>query len=154
MGNLNKVMLIGRLTSDPEKRVTKNGISVASLNLVTNDRFKDNQGCKQESSEFHKIVLWGKVADLAEQYLSKGSRVYIEGKLQTNEWNDKDGNKRYTTEIVGQTMQFIETKNSGSNNNQSQQRQSSHSSYDHKNGNPLNYNQVDDNFIDDDLIPF
>lgn len=117
MGSLNKVMLIGRLGADPEKRVTQSGSAVVTLNLATSEKYKDKSGNNQEKTEWHKVVLWNKLAELAEQYLSKGKQVYIEGSLKTNEWNDKDGNKRYTTEVIGQKLQFIDSASSGSQNN-------------------------------------
>jgi single-strand DNA-binding protein len=108
MGNLNKVMLIGRIGQDIEKRITPQGKSVATISLATSERFTDSQGQKQEKTEWHRIVLWEKLADLVEQYCKKGSQLYVEGSLQTKEWQDKDGNKRYTTEINGRNMQFLD----------------------------------------------
>ncbi len=108
MGNLNKVILIGRLGQDPEKRVTPQGHSVVTLSLATSERFKDKQGQKQETTEWHRVVFWNQLADLVEQYCKKGSQLYVEGSLKTNQWNDKDGNKRYTTEIQGRSMQFLD----------------------------------------------
>ncbi len=110
MGNLNKVMLIGRLGQDPEKRVTPAGHSVISISLATTEHFSSKDGQKQERTEWHKLVFWNKQAELIEQYCKKGSQLYIEGSLQTNEWQDKDGNKRYTTEIVVRNMQFLDSK--------------------------------------------
>jgi single-strand DNA-binding protein len=160
MGNLNKVMIIGRISCDIEKRVTQSGSSVVSLDIATNENYKDQQGNRQERTEFHKVVLWNKLADLAEQYLGKGKQVYIEGSLRTNEWTDKDGNKRYTTEIIGQTMQFLDSQtsngqgNNSSNSNGSRSNQQNNNqriqvnqSYQHK-------SQIDEDFIDDDSIPF
>ena len=113
MGNLNKVLLIGRLGKDPEKRVTSSGASVTNLTLATSESWIDQSGNKQEKTEWHKVVLWNKLADIAEQYLKKGSQIYIEGRIQTKEWQDKDGNKRYSTEINGQTLQFLDSKGAG-----------------------------------------
>ena len=148
MGSLNKVMLIGRLGSDPEKKVTQNGSSVVSFSLATTESYKDKQGNKQETVEWHKVVLWNRLADLAEQYLGKGKQVYIEGSLRTNEWTDKDGKKRYTTEVIGQSIQFIDSGSSDQvqNNNKQiyQQKQQSNNQYS---------NNIDDEFIEDDL-PF
>ena len=104
---VNKVILIGRLGTDPEVRYTSNGGAVANFSLATNESWTDKAGQKQEKTEWHKIVVWGKVAELCGQYLSKGRQAFVEGRLQTREWLDKEGQKRYTTEIVGQNIQFL-----------------------------------------------
>ena len=103
----NEATLIGRLGADPEVRYTQNGTPVATFQLATNERWKDREGQSQERTEWHNIVLWGKLAEIANDYLRKGSPVYIEGRLQTRSWDDRDGNKRYTTEIVGTQMQML-----------------------------------------------
>ncbi|MDT8445894.1 MAG: single-stranded DNA-binding protein [bacterium] len=108
MGNLNKVLLIGRLGQDPEKRVTPGGHSVVTLNIATSERFNDKAGNKQERTEWHRVVFWNKAADVIEQYLRKGSQIYVEGSLQTKEWTDKDNNRRFTTEIQGREFQFLD----------------------------------------------
>jgi single-strand DNA-binding protein len=107
MASINKVILIGNLGSDPEVRYTPNGTAVASFNVATNESWNNKEGKKEERTEWHKIVVWAKLAELCGEYLSKGRPVYVEGRLQTREWNDKEGNKRYTTEIVAQTIQFL-----------------------------------------------
>lgn len=108
MRSLNRVMLIGNLGSDPELRHTPSGNAVASFNLATNELVGGRDGQPgQERTEWHRIVLWGKLAEIANQYLRKGNKAYIEGRLQTREWTDKQGNKRYTTEIVGQQMLML-----------------------------------------------
>lgn len=104
---VNKVLLIGRLGGDPEVRYTTNGGAVANFNLATNESWTDKNGQKQERTEWHRVVIWGKMAELCGQYLSKGRQAYVEGRLQTREWNDKEGNKRYTTEIIAQNIQFL-----------------------------------------------
>ena len=104
--SLNKVMLIGHLGSDPELRYTQGGQPVANFNLATNEKWTKD-GKTQEKTEWHKVVVWGKMAETCEKYLKKGRQAYIEGKLQTREWEDKDGQKRYTTEVVAMTVQFI-----------------------------------------------
>ncbi|QED27769.1 single-stranded DNA-binding protein [Microvenator marinus] len=111
--SLNKVMLIGRLGSDPELRYTQGGQPVANFNLATNERWNDKNGQSQERTEWHRVVVWGKLAELCEKYLKKGRQAYVEGRLQTNSWDDKDGNKRYTTEVVAQTVQFLDGGSSG-----------------------------------------
>lgn len=108
MASLNKVMLIGNLGKDPEVRYTQSGMAVASFSLATSEKIKD-----EVKTEWHNIVLWGKTAELAEEYLAKGKTVYIEGRLQTRKWQDKDGKDRYTTEIVGEKMQFLSGKSDG-----------------------------------------
>ena len=107
MASVNKVILIGNLGNDPEKRVTGTGQTVANFNIATNEQWKDKSGAKQERTEWHKIVVWGLQAENCAQYLSKGRPVYVEGRLQTREWQDKDGNKRWTTEIIAQNVKFL-----------------------------------------------
>ena len=97
---VNKVILVGNLGKDPEVRYTPSGQAVANFTIATNENWTDKQGQKQERTEWHRIVVWGKVAELCGEYLSKGRQVYIEGRLQTREWNNKEGVKQYTTEVV------------------------------------------------------
>ncbi len=105
---LNKVMLIGHLGNDPELRTTTSGLSVANFTLATNENFKDSTGNLQEKTEWHRIITWGKLAEICNQYLKKGRQVYIEGRLQTRSWDDaKSGEKKYTTEIVCSEMQML-----------------------------------------------
>ena len=108
--SLNKVFLIGRLGTDPELRQTKGGMAVANFNVATNEYYNDKEGNKQEKTEWHKVVVWGKQADLCGQYLSKGRQVFIEGKLQTRQWDDQQGQKRYTTEVVASNVRFLDSK--------------------------------------------
>ncbi len=105
--SVNKVILIGNLGSDPQVRFTPSGQAVANFNIATNESWKGKDGQDQEKTEWHKIVVWGKLAELCGEYLGKGRTVYVEGRLQTREWNDKEGNKRYTTEIVANSIQFL-----------------------------------------------
>jgi single-strand DNA-binding protein len=109
MASLNKVMLIGNLGKDPEVRYTAAGQAVASFNLATSEKFKNKSGDWEERTEWHRITLWARLAEIAGEYLSKGKTVYIEGRLQTREY-EKDGIKRYTTEIVGEKMQMLSPK--------------------------------------------
>lgn len=105
--NLNKAILVGRLTNDPELRTTPSGQSVCSFGLATNRVWTDRQtNEKKQQPEFHNIVLWRRLAEIASQYLKKGSLVLIEGRLQTRNWEGKDGNRKYRTEIVGEKMQL------------------------------------------------
>ena len=99
MGSLNKVMLIGHLGRDSEVRYTNSGTPVATLNLATTERWKDKDGGKQEKTEWHRIIVWGKMAESLHDYLVKGKQILVEGKLQTRKWTDKEGHERYTTEI-------------------------------------------------------
>jgi single-strand DNA-binding protein len=110
MASLNKVMLIGNLGKDPEVRYTASGQAVASFSLATSEKFKGKSGEWEERTEWHNITLWGKLAEIAGEYLSKGKTVYIEGRLQTRKWQDKNGNDRYTTDIVGDKMQMLSPK--------------------------------------------
>jgi single-strand DNA-binding protein len=108
MASVNKVILIGNLGRDPELRYTQSGQAVANFSLATNERFGGRDGGEQqERTEWHRIVTWGKTAETCAQYLAKGRNVYIEGRLQTRDWEDRDGNKRQTTEVVAQRVQFL-----------------------------------------------
>ena len=110
MSTLNKAMLIGRLGQDPEVRYTQSNTAVATLSLATNERFKDSNGEWKERTEWHRVVAWGRLAEIAQQYLTKGSQVYIEGPIQTREWEDRDGHKRYTTEVKALTMTMLDSR--------------------------------------------
>mgnify|MGYP000887000632 CR=1 FL=1 len=107
MASLNKVMLIGNLGKDPEVRYTTSGQAVATFSLATSEKFKTKSGDWEERTEWHRVTLWGKQAEIASEYLAKGKTVYIEGRLQTRKWTDRDGNEKYTTEIVGDRMQML-----------------------------------------------
>lgn len=125
MSSLNKAMLIGRLGQDPDVRQTQGGTSVANLSLATSSRYKDKNGEWQENTEWHKVVLWDKLADVASQYLSKGSQVYVEGPIQTRKWEDKEGRDRYTTEIRAYTLTMLDSKNENGSGGGQQQGQAS-----------------------------
>jgi single-strand DNA-binding protein len=107
MGSVNKVILVGNLGRDAELRYTPGGAAVATLNMATTEVWNDKAGQKQEKTEWHRIVLWGKSAESLSEYLTKGKQIYIEGRLQTRQWDDKDGNKRYTTEIRGDRVVLL-----------------------------------------------
>ncbi len=113
MASVNKVILIGNLGRDPELRFVQSGQAVANFTLATNDRWTDREGKPQERTEWHRIVVWGKQAENCANYLSKGRPVYIEGRLQTREWEDKEGQKRQTTEVVAQIVQFLGSRDAG-----------------------------------------
>ncbi len=104
---VNRVMLVGRLGRDPEQRFTSSGTPVTNFSLATDERWKDQNGERQTRTEWHQIVVWGKLAEICSQYLNKGKLVFIEGRLQTREWDDRDGNRRRTTEIVASDMQML-----------------------------------------------
>ncbi len=107
MAGINKVILVGHLGSDPEVKNLSSGQMVTQFNLATSEGWTGKDGQKQERTEWHRVVVWGKLADICGKYLSKGRQVYVEGRLQTNSWEDQQGQKRYTTEIVGSTVQFL-----------------------------------------------
>ena len=107
-GSVNKVILVGNLGRDPEIRTMQNGGKVCNLSVATSERWRDRtSGEQQERTEWHSITFFGRLAEIAGEYLRKGSQVYVEGRLQTRSWEDRDGNKRYTTEIVAQVMQML-----------------------------------------------
>ncbi len=107
MASLNKVMLIGNLGADPEVRSTGSGQSVATMRMATTEHWTDKTGQKAEKTEWHRVIAWGKQAELCKEYLTKGRQIYVDGKLQTREWTDKDGNKRWTTEVVATRVLFL-----------------------------------------------
>jgi len=107
MGSVNKVILVGNLGRDAELRYTPGGAAVATLNMATTENWTDKSGQKQEKTEWHRVVFWGKVAESLTEYLTKGKQIYIEGRLETRQWNDKDGNKRYSTEIKGDKIVLL-----------------------------------------------
>lgn len=145
--SVNKVMLIGRLGNNPEIRFTNTGTAVANFNLATSENWNDKSGQRQERTEWHRVVVWGKLAELCEKYLSKGRQCFVEGRLQTRSWDDKDGNKRYTTEIVASTIQFL-----GSN---AQPGQGAHQGAgDHADMEPMGGAPVQESSFTEDEIPF
>lgn len=150
-------MLIGRLGQDPEVRYTQSNTAVATLNIATSERYKDANGEYQEKTEWHRVVAWGRLAEICQQYLNKGSLVYIEGPLQTRQWEDNQGQKRYTTEVKALQMTMLDSKgssgggnsNNGGNNSQQPAAQSSQNK-------PMSSNvELGSNFDDmDDDLPF
>ncbi|REL33326.1 single-stranded DNA-binding protein [Rhodohalobacter sp. SW132] len=112
MSSLNKAMIIGRLGADPEVRYTQSNTAVATLSVATTERYKDRNGEQQESTEWHRIVAWGRLAEICQEYLKKGSLAYFEGPIQTRQWEDKDGQKKYTTEIKALNMQMLDSRGS------------------------------------------
>jgi single-strand DNA-binding protein len=107
VGSVNKVILVGNLGRDAELRYTPGGAAVATLNMATTEVWNDKSGQKQEKTEWHRVILWGKQAESLQEYLTKGKQIYVEGRLQTRQWDDKDGNKRYTTEIKADRITLL-----------------------------------------------
>lgn len=116
MAGINKVILVGNLGKDPEVRYLEGGTAVANFTLATSETFKDKtNGERKTNTEWHNIVLWRGLAEIAEKFLKKGMQVYIEGKLRTRQWQDKDGNNRYTTEVVADNLQMLGRREDNSN---------------------------------------
>jgi single-strand DNA-binding protein len=113
MASVNKVILVGNLGAEPEMRNLPNGDAVANIRLATTDTWKDKNGEKQERTEWHRVAFFGKLAEIAGEYLKKGSQVYVEGRIQTRKWQDKDGQDRYTMEIVADRMQMLGSRGGG-----------------------------------------
>lgn len=107
MSGVNKVILLGNLGANPEMRYTQGGTAVANLRLATTEHWTDRSGQPQEATEWHRIVVWGKQAEICGQYLTKGRQIYVEGRIRTRQWQDQQGQKRYTTEIVAQRVQML-----------------------------------------------
>lgn len=144
--SVNRVILLGRLGNSPELKYTNSGTAVCNFSLATSESYKKKDGTKEEKTEWSKIVVWGKVAENVNKYLSKGSLVFVEGKLETRAWEDKNGQKRYTTEIVASRIDFV----GGRENKGENQKQPS------KDAGVMNQNytlEVDQSFTTDDL-PF
>ncbi len=145
--SLNKVLLIGNLTRDPEMRYTPNGTAVCTFGLATNRSWVTDQGDKKEETEFHRIVAWNKLAELCSQLLFKGRRVYVEGRLQTRQWQGQDGSQKVATEIVIEDMIVLDAKRQGEDQNHQEEQQGG--------GEPVmaaNPEKVSDDVVDD--IPF
>ena len=107
MSGVNKVILVGNLGANPELRYTQGQQAVANLRIATTEKWTDKSGQKQEATEWHRVVVWGRQAEICGQYLTKGRQVYIEGRIRTRQWQDQQGQKRYTTEIVAQNVQML-----------------------------------------------
>ena len=148
MSSLNKAMIIGRLGQDPDVRYTQSNTAVANLSVATSERYKDKSGEWKENTEWHRVVAWGRLAEICQEYLKKGSQVYIEGPIQTRSWEDKDGQTKYTTEIKALTMTMLDSKGSGSGGGNVPEKP--------QNAQPVSSNvDLNDNFDDiDDDLPF
>jgi single-strand DNA-binding protein len=119
-GSVNKVILVGNLGADPESRFTPTNAQVVNFSIATSESWKDSNGEQQEKTEWHRIVMWRALAETAAKYLKKGSKVYIEGKLQTRSWDDQSGQKRYTTEVVAHSMEMLDSRRDDSQDSQEQ----------------------------------
>jgi len=148
MSSLNKAMIIGRLGADPEVRYTQSNTAVANLSVATTERYKDKNGEQQESTEWHRIVAWGRLAEICQEYLKKGSLAYFEGRIETRQWEDKDGQKKYTTEIKAFNMQMLDSRGDSGGSPAAASKKSSNE--------PMGSNvNIDNNFDDmDDDLPF
>ncbi len=152
---LNKVMLIGRLGADPEVRFLPSGDQITTINLATNRRWKDrNTNERKEETEWHRVVFFGAVAKIASEYLKKGSQAYIEGRIRTQKWQGKDGQDRYTTEIIAETMHMLDSR-SGGTTNYGSDNVPPVSSYDNQSSAPAGSPSAPASYDDfDDDIPF
>ena len=157
---VNKVILIGNLGDDPEVRYTSGGAAVANIRMATSESWKDKEsGEKQERTEWHKVVFFGRLAEIVAEYLKKGSQVYVEGSLRTNKWQDKSGNDRYTTEIIASEMQMLGSRGGGGTSRDSSgegratEGKSSRKPRDEGKSTEEGKAKVSDEFVDDD-IPF
>lgn len=157
MSSLNKAMLIGNLGADPEVRYTQNNTAVATLSIATSERYKDRNGEQQEKTEWHRVVAWSRLAEICQNYLKKGSKVYIEGPIETRMWEDKEGQKRYTTEIKALNMVMLDSKNSGDGGAPMGNQGPAKGKQDHNSNasaaSPANFQKSDMESVDDDL-PF
>ncbi len=142
---VNKVIIVGNLGNDPEVRYMPNGNAVANLSVATSESWKDQQGQQQERTEWHRVTMYRRLAEIAGEYLKKGSQIYLEGKLQTRKWQDQQGNDRYTTEVIADTMQMLGGRggdNAGGgygNNNQGYQNNQNSGGYNKPNQNSGGY---------------
>ena len=143
---VNKVILLGRLGADPETRHMPNGGAVANLRLATSETWKDKQGQQQERTEWHRVVFFGRLAEVAQEYLAKGSQVYVEGSIRTNKWQDQNGNDRYSTEIVGRELQMLGSYSADKADREEFSREK------YKTSEPVTQQQMPNDFDDD--IPF
>ncbi len=148
MSGVNKVIILGRLGSDPETKAVSTGSTITRFSLATSEAWNDKDGKKQERTEWHRVVVWGKLAEICGKYLAKGRQAYVEGRLQTRSWEDQQGVKKYTTEIVASTVQFIGGSQSASDGYQNNSNQNSGSE------NPFSDFAPEPDFNSGDEIPF
>lgn len=117
--SINKITLLGRLGQKPELKYTPNGVAVCSFTLATSEKWADKNGQKQERTEWHKIIVWGKLGELCNQYLAQGRQIYLEGSNQTRSWEDKNGQKKSVTEVIAKSVQFLDSSNLKEKNQES-----------------------------------
>jgi single-strand DNA-binding protein len=143
MAGVNKVILIGNLGKDPEVRYLEGGIAVANFPIATTETFRDKNGNKNEQTEWHQVVLWRKLAEVAEKFLHKGQQIYLEGKIRSRTWEDREGNKRYTTEIFGDSLTILSrhTDTNAANNGYQRQQYTNGSAPAQPNTQQQNYQQ-------------
>lgn len=154
--DLNKATIIGRLTRDPEIRTTPSGQTVASFSVATSFNWKDANGAQQEKTEYHNVVAWRKLGEICGQYLKKGKKIYLEGRLQTRDWVGQDGVKRYKTEIIADNMIMLDSpKSAGNITEQQHQTEQTHKNIENEtNSDNSNDNQVSEEEIHVEDIPF
>ncbi len=150
---VNRVILVGHLGRDPEMRYTSSGTPVTNFSLATNERWNNQKGERQERTEWHKIVTWNKLAEISNQYLTKGQLVFIEGRIQTREWDDRDGNKRSTTEIIASDMRMMSPRSSDGFGPQAQEQDQEQEPVGVAAGGKATEGQMDAGVTEDD-IPF
>ena len=151
MSGINKAIVVGRLGSDPEVKTTSGGHNVARLSVATTEKWSNAEGQRQERTEWHRVVVWGKMAEICGRYLSKGRQIYVEGRLQTRSWEDQQGVKRYSTEIVARDIQFLGDA-ARSHDNQGDRASSTHSNGEVSASKPA-FN-AEQNFDQNEEIPF
>ena len=149
MSGVNKVFVLGHLGRDPDVRKTQGGTSVASFSVATSESFTGSDGEKKEKTEWHNVVAWGKLADVVGQYVKKGSQVHVEGRLETRSWEDKDGVKKYKTEIVAQQIQFC-----GGGKGDGERRERPQERHEPARQEQAQYAAPDESFGGDDDLPF
>lgn len=152
--SVNKVILVGNLGKDPELRYTASGVAVATFSLATSERYKGRDGQQQEKTEWHNVVAWRQLAEICGKYLHKGKQVYIEGKIQTRSYDDRDGNKRYMTEIVADQMQMLGSRNEEGGARQASSGQGYQSQPARQEQEPAASNFKEPSYNTDDDIPF
>ena len=149
MAGVNKVILVGNLGKDPEVRHLENGTAVANFPIATSESYKDKQGNRVDQTEWHNVVVWRKLAEIAENYLKKGSQIYLEGKLRTRSWDDPQGNKKYTTEVVADTFTMLGRKEDNQNSGNS-----GTTAYNHPTNIASTSNVANNSVQEEDDLPF
>lgn len=155
MSGVNKVIIIGRLGTDPETKTVGTGSAVTRMSVATSESWVDRDGQKQERTEWHRVVVWGKLAEICGKYLSKGRQVFVEGRLQTRSWEDNQGQKKYTTEVVATNVQFLGAQNSANDSyGASQSNNNFASGGSNSNANPFDDFGPEPSFDSSEEIPF